>query len=134
MYIRTLCAANKDPIASKYCFVSKSSIHTSTKIPGPRKLVGVIFGFDKSPDISSHIIAVGKKLEAKGNYTIDDPELTLLSVCPVEVSDNVYVQFFNQAEDPDPLQGIDSEIMSSSEFDKIWFDSVADSYDASDEE
>jgi hypothetical protein len=130
------CNANKEPIAAKYCFIAKSSIHTSKTVPGPRKTVGVIFGFDKTPDISSHIIAVGRTLEAKGNYSVDDPELTLMEECPVEVSDNVYVQFFNQEDASDQaLQGIDSEVMSSSEFDKMWFDppTETDGSDASEE-
>lgn len=122
------CNANKEPIAAKYCFVAKSTIHTSKTVPGPRKTVGVIFGFDKTPDISSHIIAVGRALESKGDYSIDDPELTLLKECPVEVSDNVYVQFFKQEDVSDQaLQAIDSEVMSSSEFEKMWFDPPTES-------
>ncbi len=119
MRFRVTCNA-KEPIASKYCFVSKSIIHTSKHVPGPRKTVGVIFAFDKSPDVSKRIEAVGTALKAKGNYVIDQPELMLMEICPVEVSDNVYIQFFNKQDAPAALDGMDSEL-TSTDVDELLF-------------
>jgi hypothetical protein len=93
------CNANfsKEPIASKYCFLAKSVINTST---GPKRTIGVIFGFNKTPDITAHIDMVGRSLEKKGDYAVDETELTLLRLCPVEVSDSIFIQFFDDADAP----------------------------------
>ncbi len=125
------CQAKKDPIATKYCFIAKSIIHTSKHVPGPRKTVGVIFGFDKTPEVSSRIVAVSEALEAKGNYLIEAPELILMEVCPVEVSQNVIVQFFNEEDSPTALSGMDSE-MSSSDIDDVLFNGPQGHHDAED--
>jgi len=82
--------------------------------------VGVIFAFDKSPDVSKRIEAVGTALKAKGNYVIDQPELMLMEICPVEVSDNVYIQFFNKQDAPAALDGMDSEL-TSTDVDELLF-------------
>ena len=93
----TCNAIKKDPIASKYCFLAKSVINTST---GPKRTIGVIFGFNKTPDITAHIDMVGRSLEKKGDYAVDETELTLLRLCPVEVSDSIFIQFFDDADAP----------------------------------
>ena len=92
------CNANfsKEPIASKYCFLAKSVINTST---GPKRTIGVIFGFYKTPN-TAQIDMVGRSLEKKGDYAVDETELTLLRLCPVEVSDSVFIQFFDGADAP----------------------------------
>jgi hypothetical protein len=102
------CNAKKEPIASKYCFLAKSVINAAPG-PGPTRTIGVIFGFNKTPDIAAQIDMVGRSLEKKGDYTVDETELTLLRICPVEVSDSVYIQFFDDADaPPEALEALDS--------------------------
>ena len=111
------CNAKKEPIASKYCFLAKSVINTST---GPKRTIGVIFGFNKTPDITAHIDMVGRSLEKKGDYAVDETELTLLRLCPVEVSDSVYIQFFDDADaPPEALEALGSD--DSDEDRRDWF-------------
>ena len=114
------CNAKKEPIASKYCFLAKSVINTSIAVPGPKRTIGVIFGFNKTPDIAAQIDMVGRSLEKKGDYTVDETELTLLRLCPVEVSDSVYIQFFDDADaPPEALEALGSD--DSDEDRRDWF-------------
>ena len=98
--VAVTCNAKKEPIASKYCFLAKSVINTSTTASGPTRTIGVIFGFNKTPDITAHIDMVGRSLEKKGDYADGETELTLLRLCPVEVSDSIFIQFFDDADAP----------------------------------
>lgn len=120
------CNAKKEAIASKYCFLGKSVINTSTAAPGPTRTIGVIFGFNKTPDIAAHIDMVGRSLEKKGDYAVDETELTLLRICPVEVSDSVYIQFFDDADaPPEALETLETlETLESDDSDedrRDWF-------------
>ena len=120
------CNARKEPIASKYCFLAKSVINTSTAVPGPKRTIGVIFGFNKTPEVAAQIDAVGRSLEKKGDYAVDETELTLLRVCPVEVSDSVYIQFFDDADAPpealEALESVESlESVDSDDDRRNWF-------------
>ena len=121
--VAVTCNAKKEPIASKYCFLAKSVINTSTTASGPTRTIGVIFGFNKTPDITAHIDMVGRSLEKKGDYTVDETELTLLRICPVEVSDSVYIQFFDDADAPpealETLETLESD--DSDEDRRDWF-------------
>ena len=121
--VAVTCNAKKEPIASKYCFLAKSMINTSTTASGPTRTIGVIFGFNKTPDITPHIHMVGRSLEKKGDYTVDETELTLLRICPVEVSDSVYIQFFDDADAPpealETLETLESD--DSDEDRRDWF-------------
>lgn len=118
-----VCNANKEPIASKYCFLAKSVINTSAAAAGPKRTIGVIFGFNKTPDVAAQIDMVGQTLEKKGDYAVDDTELTLLRICPVEVSDSVYIQFFDDADaPPEALETLESfESGDSDEPRRDWF-------------
>jgi len=118
------CNAKKEPIASKYCFLAKSVINTAA--PGPKRTIGVIFGFNKTPEIAAQIDLVGRSLEKKGDYAVDETELTLLRICPVEVSDSVYIQFFDDADAPpealEALESLESDESDDSDEDRRdWF-------------
>lgn len=120
------CNARKEPIASKYCFLAKSTINTSAAAPGPKRTIGVIFGFNKTPDVAAQIDTVGTALEKKGDYAVDESELTLLRICPVEVSDSVYIQFFDDADAPpealEALESLESDESDETDDDRRdWF-------------
>lgn len=79
-----------DPPAPKYCFLSSCTIHSEHEVGA----VGVVFAFDKRPDISKHVEDVAAQFAKDTGLRVSDTDLTVFQECPQEVSDHVYVQLF----------------------------------------
>lgn len=97
---------NGDSWATKYCFCARSIIRTSSE--GPKESIGIIFGYDRTPSISTQVDSVSKAFMDQTGYDVDDVELLLHEECPVELSDHIYVQFFDNA----PLHGFDEDMFT----------------------
>lgn len=79
-----------DPPAPKYCFLSTCTIHSDHEIGA----VGVVFAFDKRPDVSKHVEDVAAQFAKDTGMRVSEADLTVFQECPQEVSDHVYVQLF----------------------------------------
>lgn len=90
-----------DPPAPKYCFMAKCTIHSDHE---PGGAVGVVFAFDKRPDVSKHVDGVASQFAKDTGMIVTGSDLTVFQECPQEVSDHVYVQLFEAPMTEDEIQ------------------------------
>lgn len=93
---RAMATTNKPPEddawATKYCFSAKITVYAGMR-GAP---IGVIFGFDRTPEISRHVEMVARSLEEDTGYVMGDTEMVMHRECPMEITSEVYVQMFNE--------------------------------------
>ena len=98
------CYATRPPLAGKYCFCVRSTIVDGSS----RKPLGIIFGYGLTANLIGkrveHVAIVMQKEEP--GLCCEEVELLLHEVCPVELSDDVYVHMFKSP----ALEGYDSEM------------------------
>lgn len=82
----------RDPPAPKYCFLAKCTIHSAHEEEGGA--VGVIFAFDKRPDVGAQVDDVAKQFATDTGMWVSESDLTVFAECPQEISDRVFVQLF----------------------------------------
>jgi hypothetical protein len=83
-------------------------MYSGKNVPGVRRTVGVVFGFDKTPDICHHVERVSRSIAKNMDCVADEVEMIIHRECPVEISDEVYVQFFDTPEDTGSLRQLNS--------------------------
>jgi hypothetical protein len=95
----------RDPPAPKYCFLAKCTIHSAHEEEGGA--VGVIFAFDKRPDVGAQVDDVAKQFATDTGMWVSESDLTVFAECPQEISDRVFVQLFESpCSDDDVLRVI----------------------------
>ena len=82
---------DKNDWAEKYCFSAKVQLYTHVGSPPS----GIILAFDRNSDVVKQVEAVAATLIQDGGYICGQVELTMHRECPVEITDEVYVQLFD---------------------------------------
>jgi hypothetical protein len=85
--------SNGDDFAKKYCFSAKIQLYTHVGSPP----AGVIFSFDKNTDVSRQVEAVANAVMQETGFVCGLTEVIMHRECPSEVTDEVYVQLFDEA-------------------------------------
>lgn len=84
---------NGEDFAAKYCFSAKLQLYEEVGKPP----VGVIFAFDRNSDVIKQVEAVATAIIDDTGYVVGQTEVTMHRECPVEITDEVYVQLFDTA-------------------------------------
>lgn len=80
-----------DDLASKYCFSAKIQLYDAIGEPP----IGVIFGFDRNSDVIKQVETVASVFIDDTGYVVGQTEVIMHRECPVEITDEVFVQLFD---------------------------------------
>jgi hypothetical protein len=94
--------------------MAKCTIHSEHE---PEGAVGVVFAFDKKPDVSMHVDGVATQFAKDTGMTVTSSDLTVFQECPQEVSDHVYVQLFEAPMSDDEVQNMIAATIQGEESD-----------------
>lgn len=92
-----------DRIARKYCFRALTTISRKDS----NRTFGVVFGYDSKPIVAKEVEVIAQNFcEANDHkFEADDVELVLYEECPVELSDEIHFQVFQDSTDEDDIAG-----------------------------
>lgn len=80
-----------DDLASKYCFSAKIQLYEAIGKPP----IGVIFAFDRNSDVIKQVETVASVFIDDTGYVVGQTEVIMHRECPVEITDEVFVQLFD---------------------------------------